>query len=259
VQKKQTTENTTTYRLNKYLSLAGAAQSRRTADVLISEGKIKINNQVVTDFSFQVNPKIHTVTVQGKAVTVPQEFYYVILNKPKDAITTRNDEKNRKIVFDHLPFPFKNELKPVGRLDRNTTGILLLTNDGDFINLLTHPSNEIVKIYQATLDKTVTSLDLENFKKGAQLEDGLFKADEIEILDTNNQVGIQIHSGKNRIVRRFFESFGFQVIGLDRVFFAGLTKHKLPRGKARILTPKEVRYIKQHVKKKTSNSFDKEI
>lgn len=253
MQKKRTTEHQTSYRLNKYLALCNVATSRRAADQLISEGKVSINNEIITDFSFQVNPKIHKVKVAGKEITAPDNFHYVLLNKGKDTITTRSDEKNRKTVFDYLPYDFKNELKPVGRLDRNTTGLLILTNDGDFIHKLTHPSNEVVKIYQATLDKQVSKNDLENFRNGVKLEDGEFAPDEIEILDTHNVVGIQIHSGRNRIVRRFFEAFGFKVTYLDRVYFAGLTKHKLPRGKSRLLTEKEVRYVHAHVKDRHTN------
>ncbi|MGB0429221.1 MAG: pseudouridine synthase [Bacteroidia bacterium] len=239
-----------TYRLNKFLALTNKASSRRNADVLIEEGKVKIDGKVCKDFSFQINPKIHDVQVGNSKAVFKDEYYYVLLNKPKDSITTTNDEKDRRTVYDFLKFPYTEQLKPVGRLDRNTTGLLLFTNNGDFLNKLTHPSNEVVKIYEVSLDKNVTELDIENFEKGAQLEDGEFIPDEVIKIDENNKLGIQVHSGKNRIVRRYFEHFGFNVIKLDRVYFAGLTKYKLPRGKARELTPKELRFVNSQIKTK---------
>jgi 23S rRNA pseudouridine2605 synthase len=248
VQKKSTQTESNTYRLNKYLALAGAATSRRNADEIIKDRKIKIDGKIVDDFSFQVNPLFHKVFYLNKEVSIPTETYYVLFNKPKDCITTTNDEKKRKTIYDLINLPYKEQLKPVGRLDRNTTGLLLLTNDGEFINKLTHPSYQVVKIYQATLDKVITKLDLEKFQKGCKLEDGEFIPDEVVKIEGNNKIGIQIHSGKNRIVRRFFEFFGFKVIQLDRVFFAGLTKYQLPRGKTRIITPKELRYVNSQVK-----------
>mgnify|MGYP000111694307 CR=1 FL=1 len=242
-----------TYRLNKYISLCNAAPSRRAADKLIEAGKISIDGKVVSDFSFQVLPGTHIVTYEGKKLIPPTNNYYVLLNKPKDTITTRNDELDRKTILDVLDYPFKEQLKPVGRLDRNTTGLLVLTNDGDLIQSLTHPSNEVVKIYQATLDKRITKNDLNLLLEGKELDDGFFQPDEISLLEDPKQVGIQIHSGKNRIVRRYFESFGYQVNYLDRVYFAGLTKYKLPRGKSRILEEKEVRLLLKNVKKKRQN------
>ncbi|MFY0675490.1 MAG: rRNA pseudouridine synthase [Bacteroidia bacterium] len=236
-----------TYRLNKFLAMTNAAPSRRSADDLITDGKIKINGKVEKNHSCQIDPTKDIVEFQGNILKFKNEFKYILFNKPKDCITTRNDEKNRKTVYDFLKYDFKNDLKPVGRLDRNTTGLLLFTNDGEFINKLTHPSNHVTKIYQATLDKNITKNDLENFVNGATLEDGEFIPDEIALLEQANQVGIQIHSGKNRIVRRYFEHFGFRVKQLDRVFIAGLTKYKLPRGKTRELNPKELRFINNQV------------
>lgn len=250
MQKKTNPVESPSYRLNKYIALCGSASSRRNADALIESGQININGSPVTDFSFQVDPSIHKVTLKGTPINIQKERYYVLLNKGKDTISTTKDEKDRKTVIDFLPYPFKNELKPVGRLDRNTTGLILLTNDGDLINLLTHPSHLVDKIYKVTLDKKVNPDDLERIQNGIELEDGFFKPDAIEPMDINNALGVQIHSGKNRIVRRYFEAFGFQVKSLDRVFFAGLTKHQLPRGKSRIITEKEVRFLRASVKKK---------
>ena len=250
MQRNKKTSSQETYRLNKYLALCNAAPSRRAADELISSKRISINGTVIQDFSFQVNPIKDKVLLDNKPVNLPDNNYYVLLNKPKDCITTRKDEKNRKTVFDIINYPFNSQLKPVGRLDRNTTGLLLLTNDGDFIQLLTHPSNDVVKIYQVTLDRTASLSDVEAFEKGIELEDGFFKPDEVSLLENKRQVGIQIHSGRNRIVRRYFEAFGFKVDYLDRVYFAGLTKYKLPRGQSRILTEKDLRYVLKSVKKK---------
>ena len=251
MQRNKKTVQNTTYRLNKYISLCNAAPSRRAADKLIEARKISVDGKVITDFSFQVDPQVHKVTFENKPLTPPINNYYILLNKPKDTITTRNDELDRKTILDILDYPFKEQLKPVGRLDRNTTGVLVLTNDGDLIQSLTHPSHEVVKIYQVTLDKKLTKNDLNSLMEGTTLDDGFFKPDEISLLDDPKQVGIQIHSGKNRIVRRYFEAFGYKVNYLDRVFFAGLTKYKLPRGKSRILEEKEVRYLLKNVKKTT--------
>lgn len=253
MQRNKKTVQQNTYRLNKYLSLCNAAPSRRAADQLIQEGKVFINGQKTTDFSFQVDPSQHTVTIDKKTISPPVNNYYVLLNKPKDTITTRSDEHDRKTILDILDYPFKEQLKPVGRLDRNTTGVLLLTNNGDLIQALTHPSQEIVKIYQVTLDKNLTKNDLQLIQEGTKLDDGFFQPDEVSPLENPKQVGIQIHSGKNRIVRRYFEAFGYKVNYLDRVFFAGLTKYKLPRGKSRILEEKEVRLLMRNVKKKKPN------
>lgn len=238
-----------TYRLNKYLSLCNAAPSRRAADELIKAGKVTIDGKKVTDFSFKVDPEVHKVVFDTKPLYPPVNNHYVLINKPKDTITTRSDELSRKTILDVIDYPFKESLKPVGRLDRNTTGVLLLTNDGDLIQALTHPSQEIVKIYQVTLDKNVTKHDLELLHAGTTLEDGFFQPDEVSVLENPKQVGIQIHSGKNRIVRRYFEAFGYKVLYLDRVYFAGLTKYKLPRGKSRILDEKEIRFLMKNVKK----------
>lgn len=251
MQKKRTEIGPQTYRLNKYLSLAGVATSRRNADLLIQDGLISVNGNVCTNFGYQVDPSIDKVLFRNKPVNLPSDLHYVLLNKPKNTICTRKDERDRKTIYSHLNYPFIDQLKPVGRLDRNTTGLILLTNDGDLINLLTHPSHEVTKIYQVTTENTFSTADIEKLSEGADLEDGHFAPDEIVLLESRNQVGVQIHSGKNRIVRRYFEHFGFPVKQLDRVFFAGLTKHNLPRGKSRILTPKEVRNLRSQVKKRS--------
>lgn len=250
---KNTQEPKQTFRLNKFLAITNASKSRRAADELITQGKVKVNGKVETNHSTQIDPNQDIVEFQGKKLEYRLKFKYILLNKPKDCITTRDDEKNRRTVYEFLKFDFKDDLKPVGRLDRNTTGLLLFTNNGDFINNLTHPSNQVVKIYQATLDKNVSKADLEKLINGAQLEDGELIPDEIALLEQPNQIGIQIHSGKNRIVRRYFEHFGYKVKQLDRVFFAGLTKYKLPRGKARELTPKELRFVNSQIKPNKKN------
>lgn len=250
VQKNTTDNPPQTYRLNKYLALAGAAPSRRSADELITAKLIKVNGSICTDFSFKVTPGVDQVLHDNRKIELKTSLHYVLLNKPSNAITTRSDERGRPTVFDHINYPYAPELKPVGRLDRNTTGLLLLTNDGDLINLLTHPSNEITKIYQVTCDQKFTEADIETLMSGADLEDGPFTPDEVVLLENRNQVGIQIHSGKNRIIRRYFEHLGFPLKKLDRVFFAGLTKYNLPRGKTRILSPKELRHVKSQVKSK---------
>lgn len=250
---KITQEPKQTFRLNKFLAITKAAPSRRSADDLITQRKVKVNGTIETNHSTQIDPEVDIVEFQGKKLQIQTEFKYILLNKPKDCITTKNDERNRRTVYEFLKYDFKEDLKPVGRLDRNTTGLLLFTNNGDFINKLTHPSNQVAKIYQATLDRNVTKTDFQQLIKGAILEDGEIIPDEIALLDNLNQIGIQIHSGKNRIVRRYFEHFGYQVRQLDRVFFAGLTKYKLPRGKARELTPKELKFVNSQVKQSKKN------
>lgn len=228
--------------LNKYISRAGIC-SRRDAVKLIKEGKIKVNNTVVLEPGYKVQHK-DKVFYQDKIVKEQQELVYILLNKPKGYITTTNDPKGRKTVMDLFKHTIKQRIYPVGRLDRNTTGLLLLTNDGELTQKLAHPKYEIKKIYQVTLDKAISPQDIQSIKNGLILEDGPIEVDAISVLEENNLVGIEIHSGRNRIVRRIFESLGYEVKHLDRVVFADLTKKNLPRGKWRMLTKQELINLK---------------
>ncbi|HEY0261698.1 MAG TPA: pseudouridine synthase [Chitinophagales bacterium] len=237
-------------RLNKYLAHAGIA-SRRKADELISEGKVKVNGVVVTEMGHKVMPK-DKVTFDNKTLN-PEQKIYVLLNKPKDCITTTADERGRMTVLDLIKDVYnqiksvkKPRLYPVGRLDRNTTGVLLITNDGELAQNLTHPSREIRKIYHVHLDKKISSEDMAKIKHGVVLEDGIAEVDEVAYANPKDkaELGIEIHNGKNRIVRRIFESLGYEVIKLDRVYFGGLTKKELPRGRWRFLEEEEIRRLR---------------
>ncbi len=235
-------------RLNKYIANSGVC-SRREADTLIEKGEIKVNGNVVKEMGLTVSID-DKVEYQGKKL-IPEKKVYLLLNKPKDTVTTSKDPEGRKTVIEIIRNACPQRIYPVGRLDRNTTGVLLLTNDGDLSKQLTHPSFEAKKIYHVFLDKPVRPEDLETIKNGIELEDGLIKPDAVNYVDNDPmQVGIEIHSGKNRIVRRIFEHFDYQVEKLDRVFFAGLTKKNLPRGKWRFLSEKEVRFLKSELKTK---------
>ena len=226
-------------RLNKYLANAGVC-SRREADEFIQAGVVKVNGEVVTELGSKVL-RSDEVMFHDQPVTMEKKVY-VLLNKPKDYVTTSDDPQQRKTVMDLVKNACQERIYPVGRLDRNTTGVLLLTNDGDLASKLTHPKFLKKKIYHVHLDKAVTAHDMQQIAEGVQLEDGEIKADAIEYAsDTDKkQVGIEIHSGKNRIVRRIFESMGYKVVKLDRVQFAGLTKKNVKRGDWRYLTEEEV-------------------
>lgn len=226
-------------RLNKYLANAGVC-SRREADEHIQAGLITVNGEVVTELGTKVQ-RTDTVMYQGKPVTLEKKVY-ILLNKPKDCVTTSDDPQQRKTVMDIVGNVCPERIYPVGRLDRNTTGVLLLTNDGDLASKLTHPKFLKKKVYHVFLDKAVTAHDLQQIAEGIELEDGEIHADAIDYADENDktQVGIEIHSGKNRIVRRIFEHLGYRVVKLDRVQFAGLTKKNLRRGDWRYLTETEV-------------------
>ena len=226
-------------RLNKYLANAGVC-SRREADEYIQAGVITVNGNVVTELGTKVL-RTDEVKFHDAPVTLEKKVY-VLLNKPKDYVTTSDDPQQRKTVMDLVKDVCPERIYPVGRLDRNTTGVLLLTNDGDLASKLTHPKFLKKKVYHVHLDKNLTSHDMDQIREGIQLEDGEIKADAIEYADDRDksQVGIEIHSGKNRIVRRIFESLGYRVTKLDRVQFAGLTKKNLRRGDWRFLTEKEV-------------------
>ena len=226
-------------RLNKFLANAGVC-SRREADEFIQAGVVTVNGEVVTELGTKVL-RTDVVRFHEDPVTLEKKVY-VLLNKPKDYVTTSDDPQQRKTVMDLVKDACPERIYPVGRLDRNTTGVLLLTNDGDLASKLTHPKFLKKKIYHAYLDKNITVHDLQQIAEGIQLEDGEIKADAVEYAsDTDKkQVGIEIHSGKNRIVRRIFESLGYKVLKLDRVQFAGLTKKNLRRGDWRYLTEEEV-------------------
>jgi len=226
-------------RLNKFLANAGVC-SRREADEFIQAGVVTVNGQVVTELGTKIL-RTDEVKFHDQPVSLEKKVY-VLLNKPKDYVTTSDDPQQRKTVMDLVKNACPERIYPVGRLDRNTTGVLLLTNDGDLASKLTHPKYLKKKIYHVFLDKNVTAHDLQLIAEGIQLEDGEIKADDVQYADAvdKKQVGIEIHSGKNRIVRRIFESLGYKVLKLDRVQFAGLTKKNLRRGDWRYLTEEEV-------------------
>lgn len=230
-------------RLNKYIANAGIC-SRRKADEYIKEGMVEVDGKVVTEMGHKLTGK-EKVTFQGKRV-IPGKKYYVLLNKPKGYITTTSDERGRDTVMDLVSSAAEERLYPVGRLDRNTTGVLLLTNDGNLAQKLMHPSFMVEKVYKVELNRKLTEADLEKIRKGVVLEDGLAKVDDIQYVEGDKKIiGIQIHIGKNRIVRRIFESLGYLVMKLDRVLYAGLTKKNLPRGKWRHLTKDEIAYLQR--------------
>ena len=236
------TDGSNTTRLNRYIANSGVC-SRREADELITRGDISVNGKVVTEMGFQV--KEGDTVKYGTKTLNPERFVYVLLNKPKDYITTTEDPDERKTVMELVADAGNFRMYPVGRLDRNTTGLLLFTNDGELADKLTHPSNNVRKIYQVELDKPITTEHFEELKKGIELEDGPIKPDALSIVTPDAYVvGIEIHSGRNRIVRRMFEHFGYEVSKLDRTTYAGLTKKELPRGKWRFLDPKEVVKLK---------------
>ncbi|MBF9253130.1 pseudouridine synthase [Pontibacter sp. 172403-2] len=235
-------EDDGTIRLNRYIANAGIC-SRREADLLIEAGEIKVNGQVVTEMGFKVQP---ADTIQyGKKILNREKLVYVMLNKPKDFLTTTDDPEGRKTVMSLVASASSERIFPVGRLDRNTTGLLLFTNDGELAQKLTHPSNNVKKIYQVELDKPITREDFLKVAEGVELEDGKADVDDVALLgDTGKFVGLEIHIGRNRIVRRIFEHLGYDVVSLDRVQYAGLTKKDLPRSNWRYLTEKEVVRLK---------------
>ena len=226
-------------RLNKYLANAGVC-SRREADEFIQAGVVTVNGQVVTELGTKIL-RTDEVRFHDQPVSIEKKVY-VLLNKPKDYVTTSDDPQQRKTVMDLVKNACQERIYPVGRLDRNTTGVLLLTNDGDMASKLTHPKYLKKKIYHVFLDKACAAHDLQQIAEGIQLEDGEIKADDVQYAHPTDkkQVGIEIHSGRNRIVRRIFESLGYKVLKLDRVQFAGLTKKNLKRGDLRYLTEEEV-------------------
>ena len=226
-------------RLNKFMANAGIC-SRREADEYITKGLVKVNGEVTTELGTKI--KHDDVVEYDDKVVVPERKCYVLLNKPKDCVTTSDDPNGRVTVLDIVKNACKERIYPVGRLDRNTTGVLLLTNDGDLASKLTHPKFVKKKIYHVWTDKDITEEDMQRIADGIELPDGEIHADAISYVSETdrNQAGIEIHSGRNRIVRRIFEHLGYRVTKLDRVYFAGLTKKNLPRGRWRYLTQEEV-------------------
>ena len=230
-------------RLNRYLSNAGIC-SRREADKLITEGLVTVNGEIVTEMGHKVSLE-DDIRFDGKRLN-PERKVYLLLNKPKGFVTTIDDPFADRTVMELVKNACHERIYPVGRLDIQTTGLLLFTNDGDLAKKLTHPSFEKKKVYHVQLDRDFLPEDLDKVAKGIELEDGLIAADDIQHIDPDDarQVGIEIHSGKNRIVRRIFEHFGYHVEKLDRVLFAGLTKKDLPRGRYRFLTQQEINFLK---------------
>ena len=240
---KQKRDDSGLIRLNKYLAHSGVC-SRREADKYIQAGLVRVNNEVITELGYKVNP---SDKVQFENQTLHREnLEYVLLNKPKGFITSMDDPFERKTVMSLVENAVKERIYPVGRLDRNTTGLLLFTNDGEMAKKLTHPSHRIKKIYHVTLDKDLEMSHFQAITDGVELEDGVIKPDAIAYVyeDDKKEVGLEIHSGKNRIVRRLFEHFGYHVHKLDRVKLGGLTKKNLPRGKWRFLTGPEINMLK---------------
>lgn len=231
-------------RLNRYISNSGIC-SRRKADELIIAGVVTVNGEAVTELGTKVNPATDEIKYNGERLK-REKMVYVLLNKPKDYITTTDDPQERRTVMHLVANATKERIYPVGRLDRNTTGLLLLTNDGNLAEKLSHPRNNISKIYNVELDKNLTQGDFNKIEFGIELEDGFIKPDDLSYVQggSKREIGIQIHSGKNRIVRRLFESLGYDVIKLDRVVYANLTKKDLTRGRWRYLEEKELIQLK---------------
>lgn len=231
-------------RLNKFIANSGVC-SRRDADKLIESGVIQVNGKTVTNLGTKISPT-DKVLYENRLLKIENK-HYILLNKPKGYITTTDDPQDRKTVMFLTQNACKERIYPVGRLDKNTTGLLLLSNDGDLAKKLTHPKYQIKKLYHVVLDQSLTKNDMNKIELGLTLEDGFIKVDKIAYASSEiskKEIGIEIHSGKNRIIRRIFESLGYKVIKLDRVSFAGLTKKDIPRGKWRHLTEQEIGYLK---------------
>ena len=226
-------------RLNKYISNSGIC-SRREADVFIKAGSASVNGKLINEMGYQVMPG-DVVKFDGSLIS-PEKKRYVLLNKPKNYITTMDDDRGRKTVMDLVSNATKERIYPVGRLDRNTTGLLLFTNDGELAKKLTHPKHNVQKLYHASLDKKLSMGDMQKIADGFSLDEKRVQVDEISYImnQSKSEVGVKIHSGRNRIVRRIFEHFNYSVVKLDRVIFAGLTKKDLPRGNWRHLTELEI-------------------
>ncbi len=231
-------------RLNKYLANAGIA-SRRESDKLIENGFVKVNGKVVTEVGTKVK-RSDVVKFKNKVVGF-EKHVYILLNKPKGVLTTAKDDRGRKTVLDFFKGKIEERIYPVGRLDKDSTGILLLTNDGDLTKKLTHPKYNKKKIYHIFLNKNLEKKDAEKLVEGIELEDGFMKFDTLAYPDPNSKkdIGVEIHSGRNRIIRRMFAELGYEVLKLDRVYFAGLTKKDLKRGRWRFLTQQEISILKK--------------
>jgi 23S rRNA pseudouridine2605 synthase len=230
--------------LNKFIAHAGVS-SRREAAEIVKSGKVEVNGTKITEPGFKVTDK-DEIKVNGKKIVARKNFVYILLNKPKDFITTTEDPQGRKTVLDIVKNATSERVYPIGRLDRNTTGVLLLTNDGELAQKLSHPSYEVKKIYEVKLDKPLAKKDFETLLHGINLEDGFIAPDALAYADSKDKsvIGIEVHSGRNRIVRRIFERLGYDVKNLDRVMYANLTKKNVERGKWRFLNEKEVRLLK---------------
>lgn len=239
------------FRLNRFIARAGIC-SRRKADELISEGRVRVNGEVVTDFSTRVT-EADTVEVAGRVIS-KQNLRYILLNKPADVITTTSDERGRQTVLDLLTLPESERkgLFPVGRLDRGTVGTLLVTNDGELANRLMHPRYEVDKVYRVRTREAVKPHELDLLRQGVELEDGLASADRVSYVspDNHHEIGILLHEGRNRQVRRMMEALGHEVVQLERVSYAGLTTEGIRRGRWRELTPQEVRKLRRLVRLK---------
>ncbi|GAO41522.1 pseudouridine synthase [Flavihumibacter petaseus] len=230
--------------LNKFIAHAGVC-ARRDAAAMVKTGVVEVNGKTITEPGFKVTTK-DTVKVNGKKITPTRNFVYILLNKPKDFLTTTDDPHGRKTVLDLIKTATTERVYPIGRLDRNTSGVLLLTNDGEMAQSLSHPKNQVRKIYEVRLDKPLTKADFDAIANGITLEDGVIIPDALGYADPRDKtiIGIEIHSGRNRIVRRIFEHLKYDVKSLDRVMYAGLTKKNVNRGKWRFLTDKELRLLK---------------
>ncbi len=231
-------------RLNKYLAHSGIA-SRRAADTLIQQGNVTVNGVVVQEMGYKVK-EADVVAFKGKIISRVTKMVYFLLNKPRNVLSTSNDERGRRTVIDIMAEKIPERIYPVGRLDRNTSGLILLTNDGDLTRKLSHPSYNVPKVYLVTLDKNLTLNHLDEIRNGITLEDGDIKPDSLHFVDSKSrkELSIEVHSGRNRLVRRIFEHLGYEVVKLDRSYYAGLTKKNLPRGMYRPLTKEEVRMLK---------------
>ena len=235
-----------TIRLNKYIASAGVC-SRRKADELIQTDRVKVNGKVVHDLGVKITPSIDTIVVDGKQILILDEHVYILFNKPKDCITTTSDERGRTTIMDYVRS--KQRIFPIGRLDRDTTGVLLLTNDGDFSNQLMHPRSKVKKAYKVTLDKALSLGDIQKLSSGIRLSDGMTEPSEVYPIpgSKNKVIGIVIHEGRNRQVHRMFESLGYDVKKLDRVAYGDITYVGVARGQWRYLTNQEIKQLRANV------------
>lgn len=249
MEKQNSNNNQENFRLNKFLSHCGVA-SRRTADELIEQGRVEINGRVVTELGTRIDPEKDTVAVDGEKIRLPEKYTYVVLNKPKDTITTVKDERGRQTVMDLVPV--RGRFYPVGRLDRNSTGVLILTNDGELAHRLMHPRFEVEKAYFVRLDKSLDEKDRMKLLRGVKIGRKPAKAEEVTLIEKSKrtEVGVVLHEGRNRQIRKMFELLDYDVKALDRVAYAGLTCQGMKRGDWRHLTKKEVAELKAMVKLK---------